>query len=230
MDTGRGVGGAVPTGLAVPRPGGAGCDRPGRDPDQDAMERSGPVVRTNGRRRGGDAGDDAASRDRRLIRAIRAGSEDAADALVRAYLPRSYRAALLIVGDRHLAEDVVQEAFERALRALDRFDDTRPFGPWLNRIVANRALDVLRGRDDPYEYHDDLHPDRDPHALADASRELVDAVRELNEDRRVVVVLRLLFGYTPDEVAAMLDVRVGTVHSRLSRGLDQLRETLGAVP
>jgi RNA polymerase sigma-70 factor (ECF subfamily) len=184
-------------------------------------------VGTFARRRRDDAEGDPQARDRRLIREIRAGSEDAADALVREYLPRSYRAALLIVGDRHLAEDVVQEAFERAIKALDRFDDARPFGPWLHRIVANRALDVLRRRDEPFEFNDDLHRARDPYELADASRELVDAVRLLPEDRRIVVVLRLLFGYTPDEVAAMLDVRVGTVHSRLSRGLDQLRETLG---
>ncbi len=181
---------------------------------------------TFGRRRG-DEGADPLARDRRLIRAIRAGSEDAADELVRAYLPRSYRAALLIVGDRHLAEDVVQDAFERALKALDRYDDTRPFAPWLHRIVANKALDAIRRRDEPFEFNDEQHADRDPYAIADTSRELVEAVRLLPEDRRVVVVLRLLFGYTPDEVAAMLDVRVGTIHSRLSRGLDQLREQLG---
>lgn len=181
---------------------------------------------TFGRRRA-DGGADTRARDRRLIRAIRAGSEDAADELVRAYLPRAYRAALLIVGDRHLAEDVVQDAFERTLKALDRFDDSRPFAPWLHRIVANTALDTVRRRDEPYEFNDEQHGDRDPYAVADASRELVEAMRLLPEDRRVVVVLRLLFGYTPDEVAAMLDVRVGTIHSRLSRGLDQLRDQLG---
>jgi RNA polymerase sigma-70 factor (ECF subfamily) len=185
-------------------------------------------VRNFGRRRTDDgAAADSQARDRRLVRAIRAGSEDAADELVRTYLPRSYRAALLIVGDRHLAEDVVQDAFERALRALDRFDDSRPFGPWLHRIVANRALDTIRRRDEPFEFNDEQHAGRDPYAIADASRELIEAVGLLPQERRVVVVLRLLFGYTPDEVAAMLDVRVGTVHSRLSRGLDQLRDHLG---
>ncbi|HTI34227.1 MAG TPA: sigma-70 family RNA polymerase sigma factor, partial [Miltoncostaea sp.] len=200
----------------------------GGRPDHIATERSGRRVRNLGRRRTDDgAGADLVARDRRLVRAIRAGSEDAADELVRAYLPRSYRAALLIVGDRHLAEDVVQDAFERALRALDRFDDSRPFGPWLHRIVANRALDTIRRREEPFEFNDEQHGDRDPYALADASRELIEAVGRLPQERRVVVVLRLLFGYTPDEVAAMLDVRVGTVHSRLSRGLDQLRDHLG---
>ncbi|HTI34702.1 MAG TPA: sigma factor-like helix-turn-helix DNA-binding protein [Miltoncostaea sp.] len=95
-------------------------------------------------------------------------------------------------------------------------------GALLGGVIAG-ALDVGWF----IEFNDEQHGDRDPYAIADATRELIEAVGRLPQERRVVVVLRLLFGYTPDEVATMLDVRVGTVHSRLSRGLHQLRDHLG---
>ena len=66
--------------------------------------------------------------------------------LFRAHWPRAYRAAYLIVHDGAAAEDIAQEAFLAAVRALDRFDRRRPFGPWLHRIVVNRAIDWARAR------------------------------------------------------------------------------------
>ena len=60
--------------------------------------------------------------------------------------PAAHRAAYLVVHDAALAEDIAQEAFLAALRNLDRFDRRRPFGPWLHRIVVNRAIDAARAR------------------------------------------------------------------------------------
>src|SRR5687767_2391189 len=59
---------------------------------------------------------------------------------------RAYRAAYLVVHDAAAAEDIAQEAFLSAVRHLDRFDRSRPFGPWLHRIVVNRAIDWSRAR------------------------------------------------------------------------------------
>ncbi len=85
-------------------------------------------------------------RDAALVRAAQAGSAEAVDELFRRHWPAAHRAAWLVVHDAAAAEDIAQEAFLSALRALDRFDRRRPLGPWLHRIVVNRAIDWSRAR------------------------------------------------------------------------------------
>src|SRR3989454_8570176 len=84
--------------------------------------------------------------ERAWIRGAQEGSASDLEALFRHHWPRAYRAAYLVVHDAAAAEDIAQEAFLSAVRALDRFDRRRPFGPWLNRIVVNRAIDWARAR------------------------------------------------------------------------------------
>src|ERR687898_2793444 len=84
--------------------------------------------------------------ERAWIRGAQRGSVPDLEALFRHHWPRAYRAAYLVVHDSAVAEDIAQEAFLAAVRALDRFDRRRPFGPWLHRIVVNRAIDVSRAR------------------------------------------------------------------------------------
>ena len=80
------------------------------------------------------------------MRAAQGGSERAVEELFARHWPDAYRAALLIAHDRAAAEDIAQEAFLSALRALPRFDRRRPLRPWLHRIVVNRAIDWARAR------------------------------------------------------------------------------------
>src|SRR3954454_1388299 len=84
--------------------------------------------------------------DRAWVRGAQRGSAADLEALFRHHWPRAYRAAYLVVHDAAAAEDIAQEAFLAAVRALDRFDRGRPFGPWLHRIVVNRAIDWARAR------------------------------------------------------------------------------------
>ena len=84
--------------------------------------------------------------ERAWIHGAQAGSLSDLEALFREHWPRAYRAAYLIVHDGAAAEDIAQESFLAAIRALDRFDRRRPFGPWLHRIVVNRAIDWARAR------------------------------------------------------------------------------------
>src|ERR671935_1496010 len=84
--------------------------------------------------------------ERAWIRGAQDGSTSAMEALFRHHWPRAYRAAYLVVHDSAAAEDIAQEAFLAAVRNLDRFDRRRPFGPWLHRIVVNRAIDWARMR------------------------------------------------------------------------------------
>ena len=84
--------------------------------------------------------------ERAHVRAAQRGSASDLEALFRLHWPRAYRAAYLVVHDTAAAEDIAQEAFLAAIRNLDRFDRRRPFGPWLHRIVVNRAIDWTRAR------------------------------------------------------------------------------------
>src|SRR5206468_7672470 len=84
--------------------------------------------------------------DRALVRDAQRGDARAIERLFRAHWEMAHRAAYLVVHDAAAAEDIAQEAFLSAVRALDRFDRRRPFAPWLHRIVVNRAIDHARAR------------------------------------------------------------------------------------
>jgi RNA polymerase sigma-70 factor (ECF subfamily) len=169
-------------------------------------------------------------KERALVRAAQAGSEEAFAQLFRHHWGRAHRAAYLVVRDRAAAEDIAQEAFLAAIRAFDRFDRRRPFGPWLHRIVVNRAIDWARSRSLRRELATggDLAPElMDPLtaetiASGPLSDQIGDALASLSAEHRAVVVLRYLLEYTPGEIGRMLDLPRGTVNSRLRRALDQL--------
>ena len=162
--------------------------------------------------------------ERAWIRGAQQGSETDLESLFRHHWPRAYRAAYLVVHDAAAAEDIAQEAFLAAVRSLDRFDRRRPFGPWLHRIVVNRAIDWSRARALRREVGEGAlaavaASDRpeNPH-----SRNLASALAELSPEHRAVIVLRHLLEYTPGEIAELLGLPRGTVNSRLRRGLDEL--------
>jgi RNA polymerase sigma-70 factor (ECF subfamily) len=166
-------------------------------------------------------------RERRWIRAAQDGSEEALERLFRRHWPAAHRAAYLIVHDGAAAEDIAQEAFLAAIRALDRFDRSRAFGPWLNRIVVNRAIDWSRARALRREVAAEAALEAAAPAGAGStprpySDDLMAALAELSPEHRAVVVLRYLLEYTPGEIAALLDLPRGTVNSRIRRALDGL--------
>jgi RNA polymerase sigma-70 factor, ECF subfamily len=161
-------------------------------------------------------------RERAWIRAAQAGSDEAMEALFRAHWGRAHHAAFLIVRDAPAAEDIAQEAFLAAIRSLDRFDRRRPFGPWLHRIVVNRAIDWSRARTLRREVADAVEPEAPAERPAAWSDEVVAALSALDADQRAVVVLRHLLEYTPGEIAGLLEIPRGTVNSRLRRALDRL--------
>jgi RNA polymerase sigma-70 factor (ECF subfamily) len=166
-----------------------------------------------------------------LVRAAQRGSVEAVDELFRRHWPSAHRAAFLVVHDSAAAEDIAQEAFLAALRALDRFDRRRPLGPWLHRIVVNRAIDWTRARALRAESAADAAPEAPaPDAPAPFDDEVLSALAELGPEHRAVVVLRHLLGYTPGEIATMLELPRGTVNSRLRRALDALARELEDAP
>src|SRR4051795_7392256 len=166
-------------------------------------------------------------RERAWVRAAQRGSHEGMEALFCAHWAPAHRAAFLIVHDAAAAEDIAQEAFFSAIRALDRFDRRRPFGPWLHRIVVNRAIDWTRARALRREVGDEqlavtpARPDRLPD---DLDTETMSALAALSPEHRAVVVLRYVLDYSPGEIADLLELPRGTVNSRLRRGLDALQE------
>src|SRR3954452_582222 len=91
----------------------------------------------------------------------------------RAHWGPAYRAAYLIVRDAGAAEDIAQEAFLAAIRALDRFDRRRPFGPWLHRIVVNRAIDWSRARALRHEVAEQVEAEAPPEHSAGWGEDVV---------------------------------------------------------
>ncbi len=163
--------------------------------------------------------------ERAHVRGAQQGSASDLEALFRSHWPRAYRAAYLVTHDAGAAEDIAQESFLAAIRALDRFDRRRPFGPWLHRIAVNRAIDWTRSRRlraevELAESHAAPEPERPPRD------DLLAALARLPPEHRAVIVMRHLLEFTPGEIAEALDLPRGTVNSRLRRGLDSLADEL----
>jgi RNA polymerase sigma-70 factor, ECF subfamily len=165
-------------------------------------------------------------RERKLVREAQSGSRAALAGLYEAHWAGAHRAAYLVVHDAAAAEDIAQDAFLAAVDNLDRFDRRRPFAPWLHRIAVNRAIDwarreaLRRAAADPGSQPAPQAPRRE------IGEELMAALAQLPPEQRAVVVLRYLLEYTPGEIARMLELRRGTVNSRLRRGLDLLGDLI----
>jgi len=170
-----------------------------------------------------------------LILEARRGDVAAFEELVRRHQDMAFRTAYLIVGSAAESEDVVQEAFVRAYRALPSFKVGRPLRPWLLRIVANQAhnaVKALRRRSAVAQRYAqaslDCEPD-DPAVVAsldERSRRLWTAIHRLREEEQTVIYLRFFLALPERELAAFLNVRPGTVKSRLHRASRRLRDVI----
>ena len=168
--------------------------------------------------------------DAELIGLAREGSSEATSTLFERYWLLAWRSAYGVLGDRALAEDAAQDAVERAFGALERFDESRPFGPWLKRIAVNLAIDHLR-HSRRARLEDDFATlrawtlgqaaDQDVELLA-----VAEAVAELGMAKRMVIVLRYWLDLPLEEIAGMLGLPVGTVSSRLHRAVTELQSAL----
>lgn len=169
-----------------------------------------------------------------LVSRAARGEVPAYEELVRRYQGIAHRTALLIAGAAR-ADDAAQAAFVKAYRALSRFDRSRPFRPWLLRIVVNEARNLRRAeaRRAAIELRaggaSESVPGPEDEAAARERREtLLAAVNALDEADREVIGMRYFLELGEAETAAALGVAVGTVKSRLSRALGRLRAVMEA--
>jgi RNA polymerase sigma-70 factor (ECF subfamily) len=175
------------------------------------------------------------------IRRARRGDAEAFRGIVETYSRPLWRAAFRVLGDGAAAEDAVQDAFLRAWRALDRFDDRAEFSTWLYRIAINAAIDQRRERRRREPLSQSLPEDfngqvaarstaADPHREA-FGRELVnraqEAIAELPDAERTAILLRHFEGCSIAEIARVLGGGENSAKQAVFRAVHKLRAVLG---
>jgi RNA polymerase sigma-70 factor, ECF subfamily len=184
--------------------------------------------------------------DLSLVRRVQRGDKGAFDALVLKYQHKLVKLVMRYVRNPAEAEDIAQEAFIKAYRALPQFRGDSAFYTWLYRIAINTAKNALAARErNPVSYELDLHSNdessdmvsrlKDPEtpeglALTEEIRDTVNrAIGELPEDLRTAIVLRELEGLSYEEIAESMDCPVGTVRSRIFRAREAIDRRLKEV-
>lgn len=180
--------------------------------------------------------------DQELVRRVQAGDQSAFNLLVLKYQHRVLKLVGRFVNDPTEAEDVAQEAFLKAYRALASFRGDSAFYTWLYRIAINTAKNALVShRRRPVDFDLDLQdPDQyerqaklkeadtpEGVLLTDEIRAVVEeAMEQLPEDLRTAIVLRELEGLSYEEIAEAMDCPVGTVRSRIFRAREAIDKKL----
>lgn len=173
--------------------------------------------------------------DAALLARLRAGDGPAFETLVMSYQHRVFGVALRMLGSRAEAEEIAQETFLRAHRALGEFRGEARLGTWLYAIASRLCLNRLASAPRRHEQSDEAAVLRHAAESADAGavleqRELAaalhDAIAALPEERRIVVVLRDLEGLDYEEIAEVLGLPLNTVRTRLHRARLDLKAKL----
>ena len=168
--------------------------------------------------------------EQELIRRAKSGDRAAVAELLGTHATQAHRLALHIVRNQADAEDATQTAFVKAFTNLGRFDERRPFAPWLLRIVTHEALNLQRGERTRFafwQHQAQVAESEDPVESAVVVRvehqELWRAVNRLKTDDRLVLTLSYFMDMSEAEVAEILSIRRGTVKSRKHNALARLR-------
>jgi len=179
--------------------------------------------------------------EKRLIQQAAAGDAAAFEKLVLRYQTQVYSLAYRMVGNEADAQDLAQEAFVRAWRALDSFQFSSQFSTWLYRLTSNICIDFLRSQkkrkhisltvlqDDEQQQWDmpDHRPLPEEQMIVTQEREaLAKAIAALDPEYRQVLILRIVNDCSYQQISEIMGIREGTVKSRLSRAREQLRKKL----
>jgi RNA polymerase sigma-70 factor (ECF subfamily) len=177
----------------------------------------------------------AGGADRDDVRAAQAGEREAFDRLVERYQRDVYRLCYRFSSDHHDANDLAQEAFVRAYRALPRFRGDSAFSTWLYRIAVNVCLSFRAARRPASLELPESLPDACPSVAeavhrAQTSARVQAAVERLPTKQRATVILKVYQELTHEEVARVLGTTVGTVKANLFHALANLRRQLVGEP
>jgi len=188
------------------------------DPDDDAAEAPRSRLRED---------------DRETVAACQRGDRQAFDRLVGKYQRDVYRLCYRYVNNHQDANDMAQEVFLKAYRALGRFRGDSSFSTWLYRIAVNTCLNFRASRRPEAAELPEALPDKRPGALEgierdERSRRVREAVTRLPEKQRATLILKVYHDLTHEEVAGILGSSVGTVKANLFHALGNLRKMLAA--
>jgi RNA polymerase sigma factor (sigma-70 family) len=173
--------------------------------------------------------------DDELARRAAAGQLQCFEELLARYRDRVYRICTRSAGNAEDAADWAQECFVRAYRQLGRYDPSRPFAPWLLRVVANTCINLAKARERQQKrlrLVDELpraasEPDPLERVVAaEEERLALRALDELSPPLRVAVVLRVMEDLSFRELAEILGVPLQTAATRVRRALEQVRRKL----
>jgi RNA polymerase sigma-70 factor (ECF subfamily) len=170
--------------------------------------------------------------EREAILACQRGEREAFDRLVERYQRDVYRLCYRYVNNHEDANDMAQEAFIRAYRAMGRFRGDSSFSTWLYRIAVNTCLNFRAARRPERDELPESLPDGRESAAAGVEREqrarvVREAVRRLPDRQRATLILKIYHDLTHEEVAGILGSSVGTVKANLFHALANLRKLLG---
>ncbi|HEY7411139.1 MAG TPA: sigma-70 family RNA polymerase sigma factor [Vicinamibacteria bacterium] len=170
--------------------------------------------------------------ERAAVQAAQRGEREAFDRLVARYQRDIYRLCFRYVNNHEDANDMAQDVFLRAYKALGRFRGDSAFSTWLYRIAVNTCLNFKAARRPPADELPETLADRAPAVSTrveqeDEARRVREAVSRLPEKQRATLILKVYQDMTHEEVARVLGSTVGTVKANLFHALGNLRKALG---
>lgn len=180
--------------------------------------------------------------EKKLIQKSISGDVESFEILINKYQKMAYNVSYRVMGNEEDAKDMTQEALIKVFRYINSFRMDSSFSTWMYRIVMNTCKDELRKKklkvvsiDKPIEMSDgnmkmDIEDtSRTPEQLLvgkETAEEVQNALLNVTEKNRIVVVLRDIKGFSYSEISDIIDVPVGTIKSRINRGRKELKELL----
>ena len=176
--------------------------------------------------------------EKELIARLQARDEAAFEELIRQYEKKVYSLCARMCGNAEDAEEAAQDAFLALWRGIDRFRQESSLSTWIYRLASNACIDLMRRKkkgagsvslDDEELFVDAVDLAPQPHEEAErreTQRLLQEGLLSLPAEYRSILLLREIEGLSYSEISAALDLELGTVKSRISRGRTLLRNFL----
>jgi RNA polymerase sigma-70 factor (ECF subfamily) len=162
--------------------------------------------------------------DEELAASAKAGDPEALQGLVDRFAPQVYSICRQVLGDHADAEDASQEVFLRLLRELPRYEEGRPLSPWLLKMAANLAMNSRRGRNRRVERELNPKPPESSEGRETEADRISEAIEDLPPRYGLALIYKFREGFTPAQIAELLDISPDSVRVVIFRALAMLRE------